>query len=77
MSESVLVALISLAGIVLSGVISAVVSSSLVKYRLEQLEKKVDEHNGYAKKFAETSKLIAVLQTDVSYLAREIREKMK
>lgn len=72
MSDTVLVALISLAGIVISGVISAIVSSSLIKYRIEKLEKKVDIHNGYAEKFAEISTDIALMKQDISYIKERI-----
>lgn len=39
--------------------------------RLDRLEKKVDEHNGYAKKFEEISKDIAVIKTEVEILRKE------
>lgn len=45
MEVEILVALITLAGTVSSGIISALISSGVTKYRLEQLEKKVDKHN--------------------------------
>ncbi len=73
MSDTVLVALISLVGIIVSGIISALVASSLIKYRIDELEKKVDEHNGYAKKFAETNTDIALIKQDIQY----IKENMK
>ena len=45
MSESVLVALLSLLG-TLSGAFGGIlVANRLVNYRLQQLEKKVDQHN--------------------------------
>ena len=45
MSDTVLVALIGLAGSGLGSVFGILVSSKLTQYRLEQLEKKVDAHN--------------------------------
>lgn len=36
--------------------------------RLEHIDAKLDEHNGYAKMFAEVSKAIVELQTDVKWL---------
>lgn len=45
MSEEVLVALIGLAGSSLGSVLGILVSSKLTRYRLEQLEKKVEVHN--------------------------------
>lgn len=35
---------------------------------LEQIEKKLDEHNGYAKLFSHFSKSIVKLQTDVEWI---------
>lgn len=41
MSDVIISALISLAGIL----VTAVVSNTLIKYRVDQLERKVDKHN--------------------------------
>lgn len=41
--------------------------------RLDRLEKKVDEHNGYAKRFEEIGKDIAVIKTEVSFIRKEQR----
>ena len=50
MSESVIVALISLAG-TLGGTFGGIlVSNKLTNYRLEQLEKKVSEHNSLVRR---------------------------
>ena len=34
------------------------------------VDRKLDEHNGYAKKFADTSKDIALIQKDIEYLKK-------
>lgn len=39
--------------------------------RLDRLEKKVDEHNGYARRFEEIGKDIAVIKTEVEILRKE------
>lgn len=36
--------------------------------RLELIEKKIDEHNNYGKKFASCEKNIALIQKDIEYL---------
>lgn len=36
--------------------------------KITSLEKKVDIHNGYAEKFAENSKALAVMAKDIEYL---------
>lgn len=46
MDSSVWVALISLAGSLVGTFAGIIVTSRLTTYRLEQLEKKVDKHNG-------------------------------
>ena len=38
---------------------------------MERLEKKVDEHNGYAKKFEEIGKDIAIIKTEIEFLRKE------
>lgn len=39
--------------------------------RLDRLEKKVDEHNGYAKRFEEIGKDIAVIRTELGFIRKE------
>jgi hypothetical protein len=39
--------------------------------RLAGVEKRLDEHNGYAKKFAEISTDIAVIKNDIKTLYKE------
>lgn len=78
MSEAVIVSLISLVG-TLGGTLGGIlVSNKLTNYRLEQLEKKVNEHNSLVKRtyeleakdkvfeerFLEVSKKIDSLQRD-------------
>ncbi|MDD6022293.1 MAG: hypothetical protein ACI4GA_03820 [Acutalibacteraceae bacterium] len=45
MSETVIVAMISLIGTVFGSGIGILASNKLTAYRIEQLEKKVDKHN--------------------------------
>ena len=54
--------LISLAGIV----ITAVITNSLVKYRVEQLEKKVDKHNNLIER-------MYVCETEIKDLKEKLR----
>lgn len=41
--------------------------------RLDRLEKKVDEHNGYAKRFEEIGKDIAVIKTELGFIRKEMK----
>ncbi len=46
----------------------------LLEYRMGSVEKKLDEHNSYAKRFEELEKAMVAMQKDVSFL-RERMEK--
>lgn len=72
-----------LAGV--GGIVSSVLlhrkTMVLLEYRMNQVEKKLDAHNGYAKMFAENSANLAKIETDIAviktsikYLEREIEE---
>ncbi len=50
MSESLVVALLSLAGTLLGSLAGVLASSRLTNYRLEQLERKVQAHNNLVDK---------------------------
>lgn len=52
MPPEVMVALVSLAGTLIGSVGGIMVSSSLTKHRLDQLEKKMDKHNGLIERMA-------------------------
>ena len=54
--------LISLAGII----ITALITNSLVKYRVEQLEKKVDKHNNLIER-------MYVVETEIKDVKEEIK----
>lgn len=45
MPSEIIVALIVCAGTVIGSIAGSVLSSSLTRYRIQQLEQKVDEHN--------------------------------
>lgn len=45
MSETVLVAILSLAGTVLGSALGIIASSRLTQYRIQKLEEKVQKHN--------------------------------
>lgn len=45
MSETIIVAILSLAGTIIGSLLGILASNKLVIYRIEQLEKKVEKHN--------------------------------
>ena len=75
MDTEIIIALIAGIGGTLSGlaaILSAVLlnrkTMALLEYRMEQVEKKLDTHNGYSKLFAETTEVIAKIQTDIEVI---------
>lgn len=68
MSETVIVALISLVG-TLGGTFGGIlVSAKLTNYRLEQLEKKVEKHNNFAERMPVVEKEIEHISSELSEL---------
>lgn len=65
-------------GSILSAILLHRRTMALLEYRLSQVEKKLDSHNGYAKLFSQSSeqiseirKDVAVIKTKVDYIERE------
>ena len=61
MSTEVVVALLSLVGTLIGTLGGIVVSTKLSNYRIEQLEKKVDKHNGFGEKIPVIQEQIKVI----------------
>ncbi len=61
MSESIIVALLSLLGTIGGSLGGVVISSKLTDFRLRRLEQKVDEHNNFGR-------LIPVMQEQIRNL---------
>ena len=68
MDNTVIVAVIAAGGTVLSGLISALVANALMKYRLEQLEKKVDKHNNLIERMYVAEKNIELLKNEIEHV---------
>lgn len=65
MSDSVIVALISLVG-TLGGTFGGIlVSAKLTNYRIEQLEKKVEKHNNFAER-------MPVIENEIEHIGSEL-----
>lgn len=72
MSETVIVSLISLIG-TLGGTLGGIlVSNKLTNYRLEQLEKKVNEHNSLVKRTYELEAKDKIFEERFSEVSRKI-----
>lgn len=53
---------------VLSAILLNRKTLALLEYRLGKVEEKLDAHNGYAEKFAETTKAIGEMGTDIAVI---------
>lgn len=76
MTEQIIVALLAFLGTALGTIGGIVTSSKLTNYRIEQLEKKVDKHNGFAEKIPVLRSEIEDLKNKVGHLEEYHQEKI-
>ena len=74
MSETVLVALLSLLGTILGTFGGILTANKLTNYRIEQLEKKVEKHNHVIERVYELEKHEAVVDTEIKSMNHQIEE---
>lgn len=67
MTDTILVALMSLAGTAIGSLIGIMTNNKLIAYRLDQLEKKVEKHNSVVER-------VALLEKDTKTAFRLINE---
>ena len=80
MSESIIVSLISLFGSAFGALLGILVQSKLIKYRIEQLEKKVSEHNNLIVRTYENEKELRIHSEKIAvanHRITDIEEMMK
>ena len=65
MSESIIVALLSLAGTLMGSLFGILAANKLVFYRIEQLEKKVEKHNNVLERVYILEKNEAVIEEEI------------
>lgn len=70
MSDTILVALISLVGTLVGTFGGIVTGSKLMTYRIEQLEKKVEKHNNVVERTYKIEGQVAELQHDIKDLKK-------
>lgn len=70
MSETVLVAILSLAGTLGGSLLGILASNKLTNYRLQQIEKKLEEHNNLVTRMYEVEKHEAILDEEVEQLKK-------
>ena len=67
-----LAALIVGFGSILSAILLNRKTTALLEYRMSKVENKLDQHNGYAKMFSETSHEISEIRQDVAVIKTKI-----
>ena len=68
MSDAILVAILSLAGTVLGSFGGIITANKLTTYRIEQLEKRVEEHNNLVARMYDVEKHEAILKEEIEQL---------
>lgn len=66
MSETIIVALLSLAGTLIGSLFGILAANKLVVYRIEQLEKKVEKHNNVLER-------VYSLETEEAVIKEELK----
>ena len=59
-------------GSVISAILLNRKTTALLEYRLGKVEEKLDSHNGYAQKFAETTDSIGKIKTDIAVIKTKL-----
>lgn len=72
MSETIIVALLSLAGTLIGSLFGILAANKLVVYRIEQLEKKVEKHNNVLERVYVLEKDDAVIKEDLKVVNHRI-----
>lgn len=68
MSETILVAVLSLVGTLLGSILGILAANKLTNYRIEQLEKKVEKHNQVIERVYKLEKQEAVIEEEIDHL---------
>jgi hypothetical protein len=68
MSDTIIVAFLSLAGTLLGSLFGILAANKLTNYRIEQLEKKVEEHNNVVERVYDLEKQLAVDEEEIEHL---------
>lgn len=72
MQSEVLTAILAFAGTCIGTLGGILASAKLISYRIEQLEKKVDEHNQFARRMPVIEEKIEVANHRISDLERKV-----
>ena len=65
MSETIIVAILSLVGTLAGSLLGIIAANKLVVYRIEQLEKKVEKHNNVLERVYDLEKSESVIKEEI------------
>ena len=68
MTETIIVAVLSLIGTLFGTLGGILAANKLTNYRIEQLEKKVEKHNGVIERMYNLEKQIAIDEEEIEHL---------
>ena len=74
MTDTIIVALLSLAGTLIGSLAGILAASKLTNYRIEQLKKKVDKHNGFGQRIPVIEEQIKVANHRIEDLEHKIAD---
>ena len=74
MSETLIVALLSLAGTAVGSIAGILTANKLTNYRIEQLEKKVEKHNSVIERVYQLEKQEALIEEEITITNHVIEE---
>lgn len=74
MPETIVIALLSLAGTLLGSLFGILTANKLTNYRIEQLEKKVEKHNNLVERVYQLEKLEAVMEGEMTEVRDHVKE---
>ena len=77
MSEPVLVAVLGLVGTLAGSFLGVIASSKLTQYRIEQLEKKVEQHNNLVERMYNLEEREGILERNLEAHEKLYEEKFK
>ena len=74
MSETIIVAILSLIGTLAGSLLGIIAANKLVIYRIEQLEKKVEKHNNVLERVYDLEKSEAVIKEEIKVANHRIND---
>ena len=74
MSETIIVAILSLVGTLAGSLLGIIAANKLVVYRIEQLEKKVEKHNNVLQRVYDLEKSEAVIKEEIKVANHRIED---